>query len=109
MRFCRKGMLLRRVTQENARPTCWAGFPRRQWGTPWGPPTHCSCAAGAEPDRSQGPTGPLSPAPAWALPQLPPVTSDFPILGLVENFGIERFLPLGEGLSLNEKHFAENI
>lgn len=35
--------------------------------------------------------------------------SDFPMLGLVEKFGTGTFLPLGEGLSLNEKYFDENI
>lgn len=31
------------------------------------------------------------------------------MLGLAKNFGTERFLPLGEGLSLNKKYFHENI
>lgn len=34
--------------------------------------------------------------------------SDCPMLGLAESFGTERFLPLGESLSLNEKYFDEN-
>lgn len=50
-KFCRKGMLLRRETQENAQPTCSAGFPCSQQGDSLGTPAHGSRVAEVEPDR----------------------------------------------------------
>lgn len=79
------------------------------WGDSLGTAAHRSCAAAVELRWRCGAVGPPSPAPAQALPTRCLFLSDGPVLGLAENFGTERSLPLGEGLSLNEKYFDANV
>lgn len=80
------------------------------WVTPWGSqPT-----APVRQQRSRTGAGVLwEPSLQRRSGLCPPVgclfVSDCPVLGLVENFGTERSLPLPEGLSLNEKYLEANI